>query len=876
MVSAAPLLLIVGMHRSGTSLLGSLLEASGIAMPGSLINGDTHNPEGYFERVDITALQERLLIDLERWWPSPRGMKPLPEGWLESDLGQQSLIDLIALLKPEAKRQKGPWAIKDPRSSLLLPLWTAACKQLEIPLQLILAVRNPAEVMVSLVRRDQAATGMDGWRAQRLWWHHNAQVLREGRELPLKVVSYGNWFHPQKGSQQLKNLLPELSEAKLKAVLASTINPSHRRSHQQVLPCAVATQVKALDQRLQSLAMDLSKRENVLHWLLKQSDLPSQAPLRRSRSRLKRSFNTWRGKPPANRVADHPWGYLVEIGCGSQGPVAEHQLDFWMKHGFRDFELERFAALPGPKPLAESWCSGGQDVVIQLRGGDLDSWPTHAWLQHCPVVGERSITAVPIGDDNASPVALNLMDLCSGSSCSADLEQLSKLQRVWDPIPKRVQLLRQFGVNASWLQPQQQTNSYLQPRADTWARCAERLGLASPTALTRLGSVVCLGSHGSELDHQLESPLLGIPGFNFLEITSREDARLLASWLQGCRKAGLELVRFNCTEAEKHLQAWRVLVPPEQTRRVPILVLTDQLGHNELLEELSWYREGCPPPAPCTTPNPKHRILFEQRQSIRCQLAVCISLYNYRQRICQALNSVLAQRNIDGLEVIVVDDASDDDGASLVRAWMQKHQERFARCLLLQHTQNGGLASARNTAFAIAESSWCFVLDADNQLDPLALAHCRSVAAEANSRCAVVHSLIRVQPEDGCNDTRTLVSDLSWQKEVFKRGNYIDAMALVRREAWQSIGGYTHIPGGWEDFDFWCSLIDAGWHGILCPQVLATYTSHKSSMRNSTTNLHTHSLSRLLQSRHPWLQLPQARNHGIWQTESGTNKKPAS
>jgi hypothetical protein len=110
------------MHRSGTSLLGSLLPACGIAMPGPLIPGDTHNPEGYFERADVTTLQEQLLIDLERWWPSPQGHQPLPEGWLQSATGQQALDTLVALLKPELTRQQGNWAIKDPRSSLLLPL----------------------------------------------------------------------------------------------------------------------------------------------------------------------------------------------------------------------------------------------------------------------------------------------------------------------------------------------------------------------------------------------------------------------------------------------------------------------------------------------------------------------------------------------------------------------------------------------------------------------------------------------------------------------------------------------------------------------------------------------------------------------------------
>ena len=225
-----PLLLVVGMHRSGTSLLGSLLPACGIATPGPLIAGDTHNPEGYFERADITALQEQLLIDLERWWPAPEGCKPLASGWMQGDVSQHALEQLTALLAHDCASQSGPWAIKDPRSSLLLPLWKQACLTLKIPLQLLLAVRDPAEVMVSLVRRDQAVTGMDGWRAQRLWWHHNAQVLRDGADLPLQVVSYSHWFNPGTALQQLYNLAPEASEEQRRQAL-DCVKPQHRRSH---------------------------------------------------------------------------------------------------------------------------------------------------------------------------------------------------------------------------------------------------------------------------------------------------------------------------------------------------------------------------------------------------------------------------------------------------------------------------------------------------------------------------------------------------------------------------------------------------------------------------------------------------------------------
>ena len=83
-------------------------------------------------------------------------------------------------------------------------------------------------------------------------------------------------------------------------------------------------------------------------------------------------------------------------------------------------------------------------------------------------------------------------------------------------------------------------------------------------------------------------------------------------------------------------------------------------------------------------------------------------------------------------------------------------------------------------------------------------------------------------------------------------------MALVRRSSWESVGGYTHIEGGWEDYDFWCKLVEAGFYGVQSPRVLATYRSHADSMSHTATNHSWRALSRTLQERHPWLKLPLA------------------
>ena len=99
------------MHRSGTSVLGGVLERLGVCLPGEQIAADQHNPSGYFEWSSVVDLQERLLIDLDRWWPSYSGTKPLPKNWLESPATLEAKSRLSDLLRSESHRQQGLWAI---------------------------------------------------------------------------------------------------------------------------------------------------------------------------------------------------------------------------------------------------------------------------------------------------------------------------------------------------------------------------------------------------------------------------------------------------------------------------------------------------------------------------------------------------------------------------------------------------------------------------------------------------------------------------------------------------------------------------------------------------------------------------------------------
>ena len=83
-----------------------------------------------------------------------------------------------------------------------------------------------------------------------------------------------------------------------------------------------------------------------------------------------------------------------------------------------------------------------------------------------------------------------------------------------------------------------------------------------------------------------------------------------------------------------------------------------------------------------------------------------------------------------------------------------------------------------------------------------------------------------------------LLSGLPWEPDRLLHGNYIDAMALVRREHILGLGGYATDPRitGWEDFHLWCQCAEAGLYGILVPQVLAWYRLRAHSMLSDTAS----------------------------------------
>jgi len=240
--------------------------------------------------------------------------------------------------------------------------------------------------------------------------------------------------------------------------------------------------------------------------------------------------------------------------------------------------------------------------------------------------------------------------------------------------------------------------------------------------------------------------------------------------------------------------------------------------------------------------------IVREKKAAAPQVSVIVTQYNYGHHLEACLDSIRAQTQKD-LELVIVDDHSPDDGLDVATRWLARNESALAGYRLIHHTKNMGLAYARNTAFGHASAPYVFVVDADNMLYPTAVARC--LEAIKSSGAAAAYTQLEVFDErKGAGP-----ADF-WSKERLKRGNYIDAMALVDKRAWAQVGGYTQLGSpGWEDYDFWCKFIEHDLHAVFVPEMLCRYRWHAKSMTLSETRPAEAALILEMSMRHPWLDL---------------------
>ncbi len=174
-----PWVLVVGMHRSGTSAVAGALGALGFHTPGidDRMDWPESNPE-HWESLSMSVFNDRLLEGAGGSWEAP---PDLPEGWPDADVANR--LPAPHAVASKAYPVPGPIVWKDPRLCLLLPYWR---RFLPGPTAAIFIWRSPMLVAASLARRD----GMDLGQGVALWEHYNRTALRNLAGMDTFVCTY--------------------------------------------------------------------------------------------------------------------------------------------------------------------------------------------------------------------------------------------------------------------------------------------------------------------------------------------------------------------------------------------------------------------------------------------------------------------------------------------------------------------------------------------------------------------------------------------------------------------------------------------------------------------------------------------------------------
>lgn len=196
----------------------------------------------------------------------------------------------------------------------------------------------------------------------------------------------------------------------------------------------------------------------------------------------------------------------------------------------------------------------------------------------------------------------------------------------------------------------------------------------------------------------------------------------------------------------------------------------------------------------------------------------------------EALSSVLSQLQ-DGMELLVVNDASPDEMTNNVCRWANGRGVR-----LVWHKQNRGLSGARNTGAMEAQGEVLCFLDGDDRFPPGALIKLRAFFASEPQADFIVSDYRKI-------DRRGELLGEVRMDGIFEEGNlspklllkdwYMLGTSPLRKSLWRKLGGYDEsqwLTNSVQDIDFFLRAFAAGARAMYVPEVCYEWRMSAESM----------------------------------------------
>lgn len=203
-------------------------------------------------------------------------------------------------------------------------------------------------------------------------------------------------------------------------------------------------------------------------------------------------------------------------------------------------------------------------------------------------------------------------------------------------------------------------------------------------------------------------------------------------------------------------------------------------------------------------------------------VSIIVPCYNYGQFLTECLNSVLKQ-SFRQWECIVVDNGSTDNTAEVV-AQFSNVDARFKYI----RTEQNGVSFARNTGIRNSSGKYILPLDADDKIEALFIEK-TFLAFEKQPALTLVYSNARLF---GASSGEWHLPDYNFRNLLIE--NSIFCTALFKRSDYDLTKGYNEdMREGFEDWDFWISLLKNGGEVYKVPEVLFNYRIRSQSRNHS-------------------------------------------
>ncbi len=176
-------ILVLGMHRSGTSAITRVLSLLGADLPTELLEPVPGvNDTGFWESAKLVDIHDRMLAAAGSAWDDPR---EFPAAFFETAAGKSFSDEILGVLEEDFS-DSSLFVIKDPRICRFVPFWMSLLENFGAePLPLLLN-RNPLEVAASLARRDDFDTS----KSLILWLRHVLDMEKATRGMPRAFMDY--------------------------------------------------------------------------------------------------------------------------------------------------------------------------------------------------------------------------------------------------------------------------------------------------------------------------------------------------------------------------------------------------------------------------------------------------------------------------------------------------------------------------------------------------------------------------------------------------------------------------------------------------------------------------------------------------------------